>query len=241
VARVSSADPTAPVALAGDDVTGAEDCTEVALDGSGSYDANDDDLTYAWSIHTQPEGSSATDDANIGDKTAVTTTFYPDVAGDYEIALTLFDGTDWATPDLVAITAAERSYNNTPVVDAGEAQTIDGGSADCELDGYTYECESCSTQTVPLGLDATVTDADSDTWTVVWEVTSGEASIADSTSLSTEVSLSDAYPTEPDYPEDNEYVFTATITDCVGATHSDTVTFVLQCTGSEAGDTGSKK
>jgi hypothetical protein len=229
VARVSTADPQAPVALAGDDQE-VEDCLAITLDGSGSYDANGDELTYQWSIQDQPADSTANNDS-FEDRTAASTTFFADAAGDYTFSLAVFDGTDWSGPDIVKLTASERSYNSDPIVDAGNPKNSDGGEAECSEDGYTYDCESCASMVIDLGDDASVTDADGDPLTYAWAVVSGEAEITDSSALVTSVTVSDAEPTEPEACEDNEYEFQLSVTDCTGENETDTVVYTVSCCG----------
>jgi hypothetical protein len=229
VARVSSADPQPPVALAGEDQE-VEDCLAVELDGSGSYDANGDELSYQWSIQARPSDSAATNDS-FDDRTEATTTFFADAAGDYTLSLAVFDGTDWSSPDIMQFTATERSYNSDPIVDAGNPKNSDGGEADCSEDGYTYDCDSCESMVIDLGDDASVTDADGDPLTYEWTVVSGEAEITDSSSLITTVTISDAEPTEPEACEDNEYEFQLSVSDCTGATDEDTVVYTVSCCG----------
>ena len=78
---------TAPIADAGPDqnITAEE---TVDLDGSGSTDADGDNLTYSWSFISMPTGSSAT----LSDSSAVTVDFTADIVGDYEIQLIVSDG-----------------------------------------------------------------------------------------------------------------------------------------------------
>ncbi len=228
---VSSSSSTAPVADAGDDKS-VSDCMATTLDGTGTYDSDTPDgLTYLWSIQSKPSGSSATNDANFSDRSAVSPTFYPDVAGSYVLSLTAFDGEAWATPDTVTITATERTFNSEPAVEAGAGAAVDGGSAECEEDGYTYDCDSCANQTLTLGGDASVSDGDGDPYEVTWTVVSGDADITDPTSLVTTVTLNEPTPTEPDVCESNEYVFQLSATDCPGETSTDTVTLTVSCCG----------
>lgn len=229
VVRSATAAPEAPVALAGDDQE-VEDCLATELDGTASYDANGDELTYQWSLQSKPDESTATN-GNFDDRTAAATTFFADVAGAYIIQLAVFDGSEWSSPDLVNLTVSERSYNSEPIVDAGNPKSTDAGEAECAEDGYTYDCEACETQTVELGDDASVTDADGDLLTYEWTVVSGNAEIADPTSLATTVTLSDAEPTEPESCEDTEYEFQLSVTDCTGATQTDTVVYTVTCCG----------
>ena len=60
----------------------------VALDGSGSTDADNDSLTYTWSFSSRPPGSNAT----LSSSTAVAPTFFADVTGTYVVQLIVNDG-----------------------------------------------------------------------------------------------------------------------------------------------------
>lgn len=58
-------------------------------------------LAYSWQITAKPEGSSA----EITDATFVEASVIPDVAGEYEISLTVNDGTVDSDPAFIAIAA----------------------------------------------------------------------------------------------------------------------------------------
>lgn len=88
-----------PTANAGADQTVSVPTT-VTLDGSGSADADNDPLTYQWSISSLPTGSTAV----ISDPAAVSPTIDVDLAGDYVIQLMVNDGTINSLPDTVTIT-----------------------------------------------------------------------------------------------------------------------------------------
>jgi hypothetical protein len=62
--------------------------TVITLDGSASFDSNNDSLSYQWQVKTRPAGSSAL----LSAPTAAKPTFRPDVFGQYEFALTVNDG-----------------------------------------------------------------------------------------------------------------------------------------------------
>ncbi|MBI2375183.1 MAG: hypothetical protein HYV07_14400 [Deltaproteobacteria bacterium] len=81
-----------PVARAGDDVSGTVGVA-VALDGSGSTDPDGDPLTHHWSLTSAPAGSLSTIANDRGEATQLT----PDRAGNFEIMLEVFDGTETAT------------------------------------------------------------------------------------------------------------------------------------------------
>ncbi|MFT5680158.1 MAG: hypothetical protein ACI8RZ_001063 [Myxococcota bacterium] len=235
---VEAEDPLPPVADSGDDIKDAYDCTSVALDGSDSYDPNGDLITYEWSIQSSPKGSS-TSNASILDRNAGLTAFYPDSSGAYVVSLTVNDGAEWSTPDLVNIVTSERPYNTAPVVEAGKGWTIDAGEATCEEDGYTYDCDSCGSVSVTLGSDASALDDDGDPMTLYWEVVGdATADITDSAAMETTAKLTGAMPTEPGACEDTEYTFKLSATDCPGEIGSDTVTFIVTCCGVEEKDSG---
>ncbi|MCO7226232.1 PKD domain-containing protein [Pleionea sp. CnH1-48] len=61
----------------------------VNASGSGSSDADNDSLTYSWQL-VAPDGSSASLSSNNQEDTS----FTPDIAGNYELRLTVNDGTE---------------------------------------------------------------------------------------------------------------------------------------------------
>lgn len=221
-----------PTANAGADQDDASDCTTLQLDCSASADPDGDTLQYLWEVQSKPTGSTVTN-ATFSDRTSATPTFYPDIAGEYLVSCAVTDGTTWSTPDLMTINAEERRSNERPVVSAGTNATVDGGSATCEEDGYSYDCDDCSTVTTTLGATATATDADGDPLTIVWTTENDDATIEDASSLQTSVTLEDAAPTEPGECEETEYDFTVTVTDCTGVSESDTITLSVSCCGVE--------
>jgi uncharacterized protein YjdB len=82
----------------------------VSLDGSGSYDADGDPLTYAWSFSSWPAGSTHA----LSSSTAVSPTFVADVAGTYVVQLIVFDGFAYSTPATVTITAGGNTITLSP-------------------------------------------------------------------------------------------------------------------------------
>ena len=96
---VTAAANVPPVADAGSDQTVLV-TDAVMLDGSGSSDADGDELTFSWSFTSLPAGSVA----ELSDTSAVKPWFVVDLPGDYEVEL--IATTDWwiapRTPSLLA-------------------------------------------------------------------------------------------------------------------------------------------
>lgn len=90
-----------PVANAGPDQT-ANVGELVLLDGSASFDPDEDPLTFQWAFISQPEGSTAA----LDDPTSPTPTFTPDVPGEYVLELTVDDGRGGTATDQVTITVS---------------------------------------------------------------------------------------------------------------------------------------
>ncbi len=103
----------APVANAGGNVSVAVN-EATTLDGSASNDANEDALTYSWTIVTKPTGSNAT----IVDPDMVQASLVPDVEGHYIIALVVNDGLVDSDPSQVSVVAVSVEDNITENVEA---------------------------------------------------------------------------------------------------------------------------
>ncbi len=91
---------TVPVAEAGPDQTVSVQSL-VILNGNGSQDADGDELTYLWTLDSQPTGSTTA----LLNPTFAQPTFIPDLPGTYVGQLVVSDGIDPSLPDTVAITA----------------------------------------------------------------------------------------------------------------------------------------
>ncbi len=131
---------SAPTANAGPDQNVATG-SNITLDGSGSQDADNDSLTFAWSLVSIPDGSSAT----LTKGTQPDPIFTADLDGTYVAKLVVNDGSVDSAPDTITITAS--SNNSAPMADAGPQQnvstgafvTLDGsGSQDADNDPLTY-------------------------------------------------------------------------------------------------------
>lgn len=76
----------------------------ITFDASNSTDPDNDELTYAWSLISVPFRSGETE---FLDPTAEQPTFKPDVAGDYEVNLTVTD--PWGAESSMTITITATS------------------------------------------------------------------------------------------------------------------------------------
>ncbi len=115
-----------PVADAGPDQM-AIVSSNITLDGSGSFDADDDPLTYLW---TQTGGSTS---ANLSDYAAVQPYFIPLVADNYTFSLVVNDGTDNSTNE-AQVTINVRASNESPVLSQGMVTPASGYASGT----YTY-------------------------------------------------------------------------------------------------------
>ncbi len=151
-------DNTPPVADAGMDQT-VDAGAPVTLDGTGSSDADNDPLTYAWTVTSTGTTVTLTDA-----DTARPTFTAPNLLAqeDLEFSLTVNDGTVDSAPSTVTITI--NADNDPPIAEAGEDQTVRVGqrvtldgtdSSDPEGQALTYAWTLTST-----GTTVTLTDAD---------------------------------------------------------------------------------
>jgi hypothetical protein len=147
-----STNNTAPVADAGPDQ--AASGIMVYLDGTGSYDPDEDLITYSWSFDSVPAGSAAV----LQGDTTLQPKFEMDAAGDYVIALEVNDGTV-SSVDYITIS----TVNVSPIADAGKDQAVTVGSR-VVLDGTaSYDPEGTalkyawSLTNIPYGSSAALT------------------------------------------------------------------------------------
>lgn len=151
---------SAPVAKAGS-VQNVIKGTVVALDGSGSTDADKDALTYKWAFTSKPTGSAAT----LSSPTIINPTFSADIVGAYVVTLVVNDGKVDSDVSTVIINV---SFPNTaPVANAGTELTVRtgrlltlGGSASSDADGNTLSY-AWSFTSKPAGSNAVLSDTTS--------------------------------------------------------------------------------
>lgn len=98
---------------------------EILLDGSLSYDRDNEPVTFRWDLSVRPVGSRAT---LSGDREA-TAKFTADVPGTYVARLRVFDGKVWSPPKPVTVEALDRVGPEAPdpVAESGLA-AVDPGA-----------------------------------------------------------------------------------------------------------------
>jgi fibro-slime domain-containing protein len=143
-----------PVANAGLDQVGSIGA-RATLDGSGSTDADGDQLTYQWTV-LDADGSVLTD------ATSVMAGLTPTQRVSYTVQLVVSDGKLTSAPDTALVTV----NNTAPVANAGPDQSgnlgnpmhLDGSaSTDADGDQLTYAWRLVQ---APAGSTATLADAD---------------------------------------------------------------------------------
>jgi hypothetical protein len=167
--------------------------SSVVLSGALSSDANNDPLTYAWTFTSKPANSSAV----LSNSATVNPTFTADKAGDYVVSLAVNDGTVSSAPVTVTISVA--TANIAPVANPGAAQNVVTGSL-VSLNG------------------ANSSDANGDSLTYSWTITSKPASSTASLSSTTSVN--------PTFTADKagNYVVSITVSDGILSSSPSNVT-----------------
>jgi hypothetical protein len=147
----------------------ANSASVVTLTGAGSTDANGDTLTYIWSFASKPTSSTAA----LSSTSVVSPTFTADLAGTYVVNLLVNDGKVNST-NVSAVTVTASAANSAPVANAGVNQTVTRSGTP-------------SVVTVTL-TGAGSTDANGDTLTYLWALTTRPTGSTASLSSTTVVS-----------------------------------------------------
>lgn len=218
-----------------DSSSSLEHCSVLYLDGSSSYDPDSSGvLTYEWELTSAPATSVATT-SDLSDYTAANPTFTPDVDGTYVFTLTVNDGGADSYPSTVTAVVTAAGSNTAPVADAGSDQSY-SDSVTCQAISYgaSYSCDDCDDYKFDLDASGS-SDAESAYWMAYsWTVDDNDGatvSIDDSSSDTPEVTVSGVSAT---YGSTNtaSVIMGLQVTDCYGATDSDTMTIDFSCTGS---------
>ena len=198
VTITASAANSAPVANAGLPQNAALSTT-VTLDGTGSSDANNDFITYKWTLITKPAGSIA----QLASATSAKPTFRADVSGTYVATLIVNDGKLDSVAAATTVTVS--SANSDPIANAGANQsvvlgstvTLDGtNSTDANRDQLSYRWVMMSKPTTSAAVLANATSAKPTfladalgTYVITLIVNDGKV---DSTTVATTVTVSSA-------------------------------------------------
>lgn len=128
----------------------------VAVNGTGSSDADGDPLVFAWVLMQKPTGSAAA----LDNPQSPTPKFTADLPGTYVARLIVHDGFASSAPDEVQVTTA----NRPPIANAGTGQAKFvgdvfqlGGAASADPDGDSLTYEWTLTLS-PIGSTAAITN-----------------------------------------------------------------------------------
>lgn len=206
VVTVTSEDEP-PVADCGGNQAGTQGVRS-SMDGSGSYDPEGADLTYAWTLSSAPDCSGLST-SDIYDNDMVTSSVVPDCEGIFIVSLVVSDGYQWSEPDLCYIDVA--SDNRLPVADAGDSEDLPPCiEATIELDGYgSY-------------------DLDGDALTYQWSVVSVPSGSSASDANFSDTAAADPTFTLPDDPVvAGNYTFQLQVSDGEDWSAPDIVTYTV--------------
>lgn len=217
-ARITSSDTSVSTCTAG---------TSFDLSAETSTSPGDQVLSYQWTLIQKPIGSLA-DDTSFGTPSAETTTFTPDLFGNYEVGLQV---SSVGGTSLIATQVLDALEGGAPpVVAAGQDQAIDIDVACFTSDLGMPVCDPCLG---PFALPGVVTSDDNDAIAINWI---GEGIATDATffplnAAQVTASILPRYPAANGDPIVYTLPLTLQASDCGNAVE-DTMNIVLTCTGS---------
>ena len=212
---------TVPVANAGSDQPNVLTGALVTLDGSESSDGDGDPLTYAWTLTTQPTGSTA----ELSNPVAQMPTFTADLAGTYQATLVVNDGTEDSAADTVAITATDANpilqsisvSPTSPSIEEGQTQqfTATGTYSDSTTQDLTnavsWSSSNAAVATIGSGgLATSVQEGNTNITADLDGVTSNAASLIVTLPPPPTLESIAVSPTSPSIDEGQTQQFTAT-------------------------------
>ena len=193
---------SAPQANAGADQTAQVGAT-ITVDASTSTDSDGDSLTYSWMFTSRPSGSAA----QLNATNQVSASFTADVAGSYELSVTVNDGEDTDSDSVRIEVEAVTPENTAPVANAGGNQSV--------LTGATVNLDGSASS-----------DADGDSLTYLWALTavpSGSTAQLQTSNQATSSFVADI---------DGNYEISLTVNDGV-TSNTDTLVVVANSQNSE--------
>jgi hypothetical protein len=211
-------------------------CNALRVDGTGSYDPNGTELSYAWRLVSVPDTSALVPGDLVGGR-APTAVVVPDAAGAYTFLLEACTPAACSSDELVA-TVTERPYNSAPTANAGP-DLVGNADSCCRSSSGNWICGTCWDVHLPLNGSAS-TDPDGDQLGYDWEMTGGLAfspTLADEDQVVAELVVGGSSAGVYGATSYRVVEATLTVTDCAGATDSDSVSITYACEGVQLGTT----
>lgn len=184
---------TAPVAVAATDSFQAFIGDSIPLNASGSFDPDNDPLSYAWMVSSAPDGSSATFD----NPASVTPTFIPDTQGEFVFTVRVNDGQIVSNPATVNLTVLNRepvaaiaslpsdAVTGVPLVlDAAASSDPDGDALAYAWTIVSAPSGSTAVLEAPAVVETSLVPDLPGTYEIALEVTDGTATTNAITSIS---------------------------------------------------------